>query len=121
MCIISTYFANHARNFFHTFMSSFADSAGVGVSDKSRLKYFIQCQKYRMMKHPVSRDCLMDPPQFRIMNPKSLVRSVLVGLALQLTIQIENVLLKVKFEFRNIWLVPLVRLEYLPRTKKCWG
>jgi hypothetical protein len=107
----------HVSNFLHTFVSAFADTARIRVIDKSRLKYFVQHRKGRMMEHTISDNRLMYPSDLRIMYPKSLVWPVLIRLVLQIAIQIKNILLDMEFKLSNIGLIPFVGLKYFPSSE----
>lgn len=112
---------NHAGNFLHALVCSFANSAGIRIVDESRLEYAVQNIEHGMMKHSIPHRSLVDSTKLWVMNPKSSVWPVLVGFIFQISIQIKNVLLKIQLKFSNIRLVPFVGLEYLPGTEKRLG
>lgn len=107
----------HISNFLHAFVSAFADTARIRVIDKSRLKYFVQHRKGRVMEHPISDNRLMYAPDLRIVYPESFIWPVSIRLILQIAVQIKNILLDVEFKLGNVRFIPFVGLKYFPSSE----
>jgi len=71
-----------------------------------------------MVQHTVAHRCLVNPPQFRVMNPKALVRAVPITLAPQIAMKPKNVCFNIALEHRHVGFIPLVPLKNIPCTKK---
>ena len=115
--IILARHTKHVSDFFHALMGAFANATRVRVIDESRLKYFVQHRKGRVMEHPISNNCFMYPPDLRIVYPESLIWPVPIRLILQIAIQIKNILLDVEFKLGNVGLIPFIGLKYLPSSE----
>lgn len=73
------------------------------------------------MENSISYSRLMNMPVLWIMNPKSFIRTVFISFIFQISVKIKNILLKIKFEFRNIQFITLIRFKYFPSSKEiCW-
>ncbi len=112
---------NHAGNFLHALVCSFANSAGIRIVDESRLEYAVQNIEHGMMKHSIPHRSLVDSTKLWVVNPKSSVWSMLVRFIFQISIQVKNILFKIQLKLGNVRLVAFVGLEYLPCTKERLG
>ncbi|MEN9621909.1 MAG: hypothetical protein RLZZ67_343 [Candidatus Parcubacteria bacterium] len=113
-CVISTRRAKHVDNFLHAFVGTFVDTARERIVDKCRLKYFIQHGKGGVVKHSVTNDRFVYPPEFRIMDPKAFIWPMPIRFILQVAVQVKNILLDMELKLSDIRLVPFIGLEYLP-------
>ena len=121
MRIVFAHHSNHVRYFFHSFMCSFTDSAGIGVVDECWLKYVIQNIEHCMVKHPISDCRLMNMPEFRIMNPKSFVLPVFVCSTFQIPVQVKIFRSISSSKDTTSGLFRLSDLNVSPRAKQSFG
>lgn len=119
--IVSAFRSQHFSDFFHTPVGPLADAAGKGCGNKCRLEYWIKHSENRVVQNPIPHRRLMYPAQLRIMNAKTNVLTVLVGLVSQGALQCKDILLKFHLESQHIFFVALVFLESIPRCKQSFG
>src|SRR3989338_906697 len=119
--IILAYSSKHLRKFFHSFMRSFTDTARKRIGSKGRFKYRIKHLKNCVVKDTIPDSRLMNSSQLRIMNPKSLVRSMFICSIFQISIKVKNILFQIKLKIHNIKFIFLIGLEDIPCTEQCNG
>ena len=67
------------------------------------------------MEHSVANLRFVYLPPFRVADWKAFIRSVPVGFGRYIAMQCKDILLEILLEWQNVWLVPLVALELVPR------
>jgi len=71
-----------------------------------------------MMKHSVTHSGFMNPAQNRIMYPETLIWSMFVYSIFQISMQVKNILLKIKLKNSNIGFMPFAMFELIPGQKQ---
>ena len=74
-------------------MSALAFPGRIGMVDEGGVEYFVQLFKNDMMCQPVLDIGLVDYPVLRVMDMELHIRPVPIGLASQLAVQLENIIL----------------------------
>jgi hypothetical protein len=108
----------HISHAFDAFMRAFADAAGKRGRDECLLKNRIDYSKNRVMQNAVSHYCFVYSTALRIVNPKSVVWAVLVGLIPQVATQLKDMLLNLLLKFGNVRLISFVAFENFPCRKE---
>ena len=71
-----------------------------------------------MVQHTVAHRCLVNPPQFGVMDPKAFVWAVPIDFAPQIAMKPKNMCLDVACECCHIGLIAFVSFENIPCAKK---
>ena len=116
--VVVAFRPQHLRKRMGAFVVAFANTAGERGRDKGRLKNRIEYSKNGMVQNAVPHRRLVDVTQFWITDIKAAVRPVSIGVAEEVTPQVENVLLKPKLKRNNIIFAAFATLELIPRKKK---
>jgi len=108
----------HISYAFDAFMRAFADAAGKRGRDECLLKNRIDDSKNRVVQNPISHYGLVYSTTLGIVNPKSVVWAVLVGLIPQVAAQLKDMLFNLLLKFGNIRLISFVAFENFPCRKE---
>ena len=115
--------SNHVRYFFHSFMCSFTDSAGIESVMHRWPKYVIQKHRTLHGEAPGSLTvAFYEYAEFLDHESKILWPArVFVCSTFQIPVQVKNIPLNIKLKRHNIRLVPFIGLECLPtRETEFW-
>ena|SRR3989344_6887608 len=116
--IVPAYSTHNINSFNHSLVSSLSHSARKRIIYESRLEYRIQNREKSMMKHSVTHSGFMNPAQNRIMYPETLIWSMFVYSIFQISMQVKNILLKIKLKNSNIGFMPFAMFELIPGQKQ---
>ena len=116
--VIFTRLSHHLAYSVDSTMGAFANPAGVRIRNKSRFEYPIEYSKNSMMQNAVSDSSFVNVSTLWIINIKTSLSTMLVGLIFQVSRKVENILFKVLLEGLNINFLSLVGLEFFPSTKQ---
>ncbi len=119
--IISACFSYRTLDKIEPAMRSLSHAARKGSWDKHWLKDRVQYLKNGVMQYSITHGCFVHQSPLRVANPKWLIRAMSIGFALHIVMQSKEMLLKVSFKIHNIWLIPLILPEHIPRVKQVFG
>jgi len=97
-CIVVAGFGQNLFNGVDSFMCSFTNTTGKGIGDKHRLENRIQDSEHRMVQDPVSDSRLVNVPPLRIVDIKTLIRTMSIGLVFQFPVKLKNILFQIFLE-----------------------
>jgi hypothetical protein len=116
--IISAHLSYRIGEKINASMRTFAYPAGKRSRNKGRFEYRIENLENRVMQDPIPHRGLVNPSSFGVVNPKPLVKPVLVSPAPQIAAQSKDIPLKIFLELQYIRLVPFVAFKLIPRRKE---
>lgn len=119
--IVAAFGSKHISRRQNPFMCTFAYSARKRSWYESRLKYWIEYTKDRMVQDSVPHRCFMYPAYFRIANPKAEVGTVPISLFSQISIKLKDVFFHINFKFGDIRSFPFIVLKHPPCGEKVFG
>lgn len=120
-CTVATDFAEHARDGFHPSQRSFADAARKGARDEGRFKDRIQSREHCVVQNPVANACFVYVTKFGVTDVEVGIRSMPVSLGYQISMECEDVALKVRFESEHVLFHTFAALELVPCPKERLG
>ena len=112
---------NHLLENVHPLMGAKSHPAGKRGWNEGRLEDRVHDRKDRVVKNSIQNRCLVNMSLFRVMNPKSAIRTVSVRFALQIPVQLKNILLQNPFKLENIGPFPFVIFKHIPSRKEIFG
>lgn len=105
----------------HSPVGPVAHTAGKGSRDECLLKDRVQYGEHSMMDNAVSDGGFVDMALFRIVDIKTLIRTVYISLVSKLTMKQKDIFFECHFEHLNIALAELPAPEFIPSSKEVLG
>jgi len=109
------HFLGKGRETLYTLVRSLADSCGIRIGDKGRLKDGINVFENRVMDDAISNFGFMNMAYLRIANIKTDILSVFVSFILKIAVEAKEIIFKSQFKLLNISLCALSLFKPIPR------